>query len=78
MELKHTYSLLNNCLFVKHLETPFTLADIIFHKFLELQSTSSEKEIFVANFPFLMDSLNPPLPQPLNSQNLLHMTKVFC
>ena len=35
----------------------FTLADIIFHKFLELHSTLSEKRIFVTNFPFLMDLL---------------------
>ena len=43
----------------------FTLADIIFHKFLELHSTLSENKIFVANFPFLTDSLKlPPLPPP--------------
>ena len=35
----------------------FTLADIIFHKFLELHSTLPEKKIFVTNFPFLMDLL---------------------
>ena len=31
----------------------FTSADIIFHKFLELHSTLSEKKIFVTNFSFL-------------------------
>ena len=41
----------------------FTSADIIFHKFSELHSTLSEKKIFVSNFPFLTDSLNPH-PQP--------------
>ena len=39
-----------------------TSADIIFHKLLQLHSTS-DKKIFVTNFPFLMDSLkSPPLP----------------
>ena len=33
----------------------FTSADIIFHKFLELHSTLSEKKIFVVNFSFLTD-----------------------
>ena len=33
-----------------------------FHKFLELPSTLSEKKIFVTNFPFLMNSINPPHP----------------
>ena len=57
----------------------FTSADIIFHKFLELHSTLSEKSIFVTNFSFLNDSLNPfPLSHPLNGQNLLRVTKVFC
>ena len=44
----------------------FTSADIIFHKFLELHSTS-DKKIFVTNFPFLMDSLTNPcegVPHP--------------
>ena len=40
----------------------FISAHIIFHKFLEPHSTS-DKKIFVTNFPFLMDSLkSPPLP----------------
>ena len=38
----------------------FASADIIFHKFLELHSTLSEKKIFVMNFPFLTDSLKGP------------------
>ena len=42
----------------------FTSADIIFHKFLELHSTS-DKKIFVTNFPFLTNSFKPPpLPHP--------------
>ena len=57
----------------------FTSADIIFHKFLELQSTLSEKKkkkkIFIKKFPFLTDSLKPSLLQP---QNLVSLTKVFC
>ena len=39
----------------------FTSADIIFHKFLELHSTLSEKN-FITSFPFLTDSLKPPTP----------------
>ena len=34
------------------------------------------KNIFFINFPFLMDSLKPT--HPLNSQNLLSVTKGFC
>ena len=49
-----------------------------FHKFLELPSALSEKKIFVTNFPFLMNSIKPPTIQPLNSQNWLSVTKVFC
>ena len=38
---------------------------MIFHKFLELHSKSFEKKkMFVTNFPFLTDSLKPPLPPP--------------
>ena len=41
-----------------------------------------EKQIFVKNLPFLTDSLSPSLPpfprHPLNGQNLLSVTKVFC
>ena len=50
-----------------------------FCKFLELHSTMSDKKIFVTNVPFLTDSLKPlPLhPHPLNSQNLVSITKLF-
>ena len=54
----------------------FTSADVIFHKFLELHSTLSEKKIFFTNFPFLTDVLK--LPHPLNGQNPLSVRKVFC
>ena len=37
----------------------FTLADIMFHKFLELHSTLSKKKIFITMFPFLTDP-GPP------------------
>ena len=58
----------------------FTSADIIFHNILELHSTLTDKKIFVTNFPFLTDSLTPPppTPKPLNAQNQLNVTKVFC
>ena len=46
-----------------------------FHIFLELHPILSDKIIFLTNFHFLMDSLNPS--HPLNSQNLLRVTKVF-
>ena len=36
----------------------FTSEDIIFHKFLELHSTLSEKKIFVTHFSFFTDSMN--------------------
>ena len=39
----------------------FTLADIIFHNFLEVYSTLSEKR-FSSKFPFLTDSLNLSTP----------------
>ena len=45
-----------------------------FYNFLELHWRLSEKD-FVANFPCLMVHPNPP---PLNNQNLLSVTKVFC
>ena len=66
----------------------FTSVDIIFHKVLGLHSTLSEERIFVTNFPFLTDSLPPPLQtpppphprpfHPLNGQHLLSVTTVFC
>ena len=37
----------------------FTSANIIFHKYLELHLTLSEKNIFVTNFAFLTDLLKP-------------------
>ena len=44
-------------------------ADIIFHKFLELYSTLYE-ENFRQNFPFLINSINPPIhpPTPLTAK----------
>ena len=56
----------------------FTPGDIIFHKLLELHSPLSEtkKKIFLTNFPFSTDSLKPL--HPLNEQNPLSVTKVFC
>ena len=45
-------------------------ADIIFLKFLSLHSTLTAKKIFVTNFPFERIH-SSPLPNPLNSQNLL-------
>ena len=64
----------------------FTLTDIIFYKFLKLHSALSERKIFVTNFPFLTESLNPhppppppsPPPTPLNSQNPLNVKRLFC
>ena len=50
----------------------------IFHRFLELHSTLSEKKIFVKDFSFLTDSLKPSPLQPLTSQNPLSVTNVFC
>ena len=44
-------------------QSAFTSADIIFHKFLELHSTLTDKKDFCHKFSFLTDSLNPlPLP----------------
>ena len=42
----------------------FTSGDIIFHKFLELHSTLSEKKIFVANFDFFKGLTQTPLLPP--------------
>ena len=57
----------------------FTSADIIFHKFLELHSTLSEKKkAFPHKLSFLAFT-QPPSPYLLNnSQNSLSTTKVFC
>ena len=54
----------------------FTSADIIFHKFLELYSTLSEKNNFITNFLFI-GFTQPTNPHPLKSQNLLSVTKAF-
>ena len=55
----------------------FTSADIIFHKFLKHHhSALSEKKIFVMNFSFVVDSINP-LTHPLNGQNLPKHGKSF-
>ena len=59
-----------SCCFVR-----FYISRYHFHYFLELYATSVKK-IFVKNFPFLTDSLNPP--HPFNDQNLLTLKKVFC
>ena len=52
-------------------------ADIIFHKFLELHSTLSEKTIFVKNFLFLTDSLKPPPPSHIFLTTKI-CSAVFC
>ena len=53
-------------LFLMSFLLAITSADIIFHKFLELHSTLSEKKNFITNFPFLTDTLKPPpTPEPL-------------
>lgn len=46
------------------------------HKFLELYRTFTDKKILDTNFPYnrLTQTLQP---HPLNSQNLLSMTKEF-
>ena len=48
----------------------FHISIIIFQTFLELHSTLSEKKIFITNFPFSTDWLNPPpLPAPLRPKS---------
>ena len=59
----------------------FTLAFIYISRYDFLQGfrtsfTIIEINIFVTNSPFLIDSLK--LVQPLNSQNPLNVTKIFC
>ena len=56
----------------------FTSADIIFHKILELHSTICEKKDFCHKFSFFWRIHSIPHPHPLNSQNPLSATKVFC
>ena len=64
-------------LFLILLVLAFTSVDIIFLKFLDLHSTLPEKKkIFVTNFSFLTDSLNPPTP-PHYGKNPLSVTEVF-
>ena len=48
---------------------------LIFHNFLELHSTLSEKKIFVINVPFFTRSLK--LPTLNNGQNQLVWRKFF-
>ena len=47
-------------LFLVVLYQPLHQQTSLFTKFLELHSTLSERKIFATNFPFLMDSINPP------------------
>ena len=54
----------------------FTSADIVFHNFLELHSTLSEKKVFSQIFLFKQIHLN--LPTHSKDQNLLSATKIFC
>ena len=53
LQVRHSRKIICFMLFL----LAFTSADIVFHTFLELQSTLSEKKIFVMNSPFLKDSL---------------------
>ena len=58
-----------------------TSVDIIFHKFLELNSKLSEKRFLSQFFFFTQIYSNPPTnppSNPLSSQNPLSMAKVFC
>ena len=52
------------------------LVDITFHNFLELHSTLSEKD-FRRKF-FFKGFTHLYIPDPLNGQNLLSVTKFFC
>ena len=53
----------------------FYISRYHFHKFLEFHSTLFEIKISVTVFPLLRDSLKPS--NPLNSQNLQSVAKVF-
>ena len=55
----------------------FTSADIIFYNVLEPHSTFSEKQVFVTDFHFLMDSFNPPTPSSPPSTTHTHLTANF-
>ena len=58
----------------------FTSADMIFYRFLEFHSILSESKDFRHKFSFFngFTQTPTPTPHPLNSQNLLSVTKVFC
>ena len=56
----------------------FTSLDIILFAQIFRTSTLTEKKDFRHEFSFLTDRLNPPPPNPLNGQNPLSVTKVFC
>ena len=57
----------------------FTSTDVIsvFSYIFRTSFNIMWKNIFVTNFPFLIDSFKAPTPW-LNCQNLISMTKVFC
>ena len=53
---------------------------LLFLDVLHQQRTSFtiiRKKIFDMSFPFLMNSLQPPMPQPINSQNLQSVITFF-
>ena len=56
----------------------FTSVDIIFSNFSELDSklSKTKKEIFVTNYPFFNRFIQNP--DPLNNENLLIVTEIFC
>ena len=54
----------------------FYISRYHFSQIFKTSFSISERHIFVTNFPFLTDSLK--LPHPLNRQNPLSLTKVFC
>ena len=64
-----------------HFLLAFTSTDITFHKFLEPYSTLSDKMILVTEFSFFNGFIQThtlPSLLPLNDQNPLSVTKVFC
>ena len=65
-------------LFILVVFISFYISRYHFLQVLELHSTLSEKKIFVTNFSFLTDSVNPPSPPPPSIQNLQSVTKCFC
>ena len=67
-------------LFLFYIYSIFYLSKYHFSNFLELYSTLNRKMIFVTNFPFLMDSLNPlhsPSPTTQQPKSSKH-GKFFC